>query len=161
MVEDVALNKAILHLAEVSDQIFFADVKAGYALIDSGARRVDVVESDFRFGDGATLVECGLWTPPLLARRVLKRWQDFAAGKIKMMDQAEWTTPLRTSDGHYLIDLLPAGGKQVFYEDATEDLYTDTPMIIGLDDLSGDTCYDNMSIDKSEVDAIKRAWRML
>ena len=31
MVEDVALNKAILHLAEVSDQIFFADVKAGYA----------------------------------------------------------------------------------------------------------------------------------
>ena len=83
--------------------------------------------------------------------------QDFAAGKINMMDHEEWITPLQTSNGHYLIELLPTGCEQVFYEDVSEDLYTDTPMILERgeypDNMPRDTELKDVSIDKAELEA--------
>ena len=204
MVEDVAQINAIVNFAEIPEQILFAEVKAGYGLIDSGATRTVIGEEtwqawlkllgkkganveakkvfrDFRFGDGATLrssvdvtfpvkvagrdVELTAsiipgHTPLLVARPVLERWkmvQDFAAGKIKMMDQEEWTVPLRTANGHYLIELLPAGCEQVLYEGVPDDSYTDTPMILEPgeypDDMPRETEFEDMSIDQAELEA--------
>ena len=109
---------------------------------------------DFRFGDGATIrsnVEVTFeanvagrerritasvipgQTPLLLARPVLEEWkvlQDYATGKIKMQDSSEWISPTRTSNGHYLLELLPEKNENVLAVNLEDEPYVETPVIL-------------------------------
>ena len=109
---------------------------------------------DFRFGDGATIrshvevsfdVEsAGLTktitasviprnTPLLLARPVMEDWkviQDYSTGKIQMFGKEHWISPKRTTNGHYLLELIPKNQAQVFLVEKSDEPYVDVPMIM-------------------------------
>ena len=112
------------------------------------------VTRDFRFGDGsvvrsntevsfnvclfghnltvsAALIPGG--TPLLLARPVLEEWkvvQDYATGRIKLLDGDQWISPARTTNGHYLLKLVDHEGDQVMANDTLNEIYVETPLIV-------------------------------
>ena len=72
-------------------------------------------------------------TPLLRARPVLEEWkviqiQNFASGKIKLLDTDQWITPVRASNGHFLLQLVDPEGDQVLLQDTPEEIYAETPL---------------------------------
>ena len=146
------------------------------------------VTRDFRFGDGsvvrssvgvsfevtifghsvlvaASLIPGG--TPLLPARPVLEDWkvaQDFASGKIKLLDSEQWITPTRTSNGHFLFQLVDSHGDQVLLQDATEEVYVETPLILNPgeppddnDEKADEADTKEMDVEDSEIQAAIRS----
>ena len=139
---------------------------------------------DFRFGDGSVVrstVEVAFETkifghdviiaasvipgntPLLLSRPILEEWkvvQDFASGKIRLLDSDQWITPVRTSNGHFLLQLVNSDGDQVLFQDAPEEIYVETPLILNPgeppDDSDGkadEADRTEVEIDESEIQA--------
>ena len=134
------------------------------------------VTRDFRFGDGSVVrstVEVAFETkifghdvtiaasvipgntPLLLSRPILEEWrvvQDFASGKIRLLDSDQWITPIRTSNGHFLLQLVDSDGDQVSFQDALEEIYVETPLILYPDEPPDDSDGKADEADKTEVE---------
>ena len=55
--------------------------------------------------------------------------QDYATGKIKMQGSDEWISPTRTSNGRYLLELLPRKNENVLAVNLEDEPYVETPVI--------------------------------
>ena len=92
-------------------------------------------------------------TPLLLSRPI--QWkvvQDFASGKMRLLDCDQWITPFRTSNGHFLLQLVDSDGDQVLFQDAPEEIYVETPLILNPGEPPDDNDGKADEADKTEVE---------